>query len=230
MQRRKNKESLTSFLYSKSITRGIDLSQLKGLSVVFNTESVYHFYLNKDYREYVLRCKNVFIDGAMLVFGARLIGWKLNRYHGPDLLTDLEEQGICKNSVLIGGSSSNHVLEKNSVVKKWIKLPYTKNMNLLFDDTVSQINCDYEVCMVSLGLPKQELLSSLLANSKKFDKKTLFLPLGAAIDFRTGLRQRSSLFWQRLGLEWLPRMIREPRMVKRIYFSLVGFILLLGKR
>ena len=101
MQRRKNKESLTSFLYSKSITRGIDLSQLKGLSVVFNTESVYHFYLNKDYREYVLRCKNVFIDGAMLVFGARLIGWKLNRYHGPDLLTDLEEQGICKNSVLI---------------------------------------------------------------------------------------------------------------------------------
>ena len=159
MLRRKNKESLTSFLYSKSVCRGTDLSKLKGLSVVFNTESIYHFYVNKDYHEYVLRCKNVFIDGAMLVFGARLIGWKINRYHGPDLLSDLEEQGICKNSVLIGGSNSNHILEKNSVVKKWIKLPYTKHVGLLFQRQSHKLIVTMTYAWYLLGSPKQELLS-----------------------------------------------------------------------
>ena len=230
MLRRKNKESLTSFLYSKSVCRGTDLSKLKGLSVVFNTESIYHFYVNKDYREYVLRCKNVFIDGAMLVFGARLIRWKINRYHGPDLLSDLEEQGICKNSVLIGGSNSNHILEKNSVVKKWIKLPYTKSMGLLFKRQSHKLIVTMTYAWYLLGSQSKSCCPVFSLTQKSLIKKHYSFHLVQQLTLELAFDNVQACFWQRLGLEWLPRMIREPRMVKRIYFSLIGFIFLLGKR
>jgi N-acetylglucosaminyldiphosphoundecaprenol N-acetyl-beta-D-mannosaminyltransferase len=35
--------------------------------------------------------------------------------------------------------------------------------------------------------------------------------IGAVFDFYAGTKNRSSVIWQRLGLEWLPRFLREPK-------------------
>jgi N-acetylglucosaminyldiphosphoundecaprenol N-acetyl-beta-D-mannosaminyltransferase len=42
--------------------------------------------------------------------------------------------------------------------------------------------------------------------------------IGAVFDYYSGTKQRASVFWQRLGLEWLPRFIREPKRLWRRYF------------
>ena len=39
----------------------------------------------------------------------------------------------------------------------------------------------------------------------------LICPVGAVFDFYAGTVQRSGEFWIRMGLEWLPRLLREPK-------------------
>ena len=40
--------------------------------------------------------------------------------------------------------------------------------------------------------------------------------VGAVFDTQTGHVKRAPLFLQRIGLEWLYRVIREPRMIPRL--------------
>ena len=73
MQQQKKNESLSFLIKSRSVKRNsVKLSELKGYSVIFNTESIYHFFLNSSYREYVRRCKHIFTDGAVLTLIANM--------------------------------------------------------------------------------------------------------------------------------------------------------------
>ena len=61
---------------------------------------------------------------------------------------------------------------------------------------------------VCLGSPKQELL---ISEVKSFSPKTLFLGLGGALDIYSGKKRRAPAAFRNSGLEWLYRMLREPR-------------------
>jgi len=64
-----------------------------------------------------------------------------------------------------------------------------------------------DVLWVGLTAPKQE--KWIIENLSKLDVPFIGA-IGAVFDFYAGVKTRSSLFWQRLGLEWLPRFLREP--------------------
>ena len=64
------------------------------------------------------------------------------------------------------------------------------------------------LCVVSLGAPKQELLADRL---RRHCPETGFLCVGAALDFISGHMKRAPLWAQRAGLEWLWRMLSDPR-------------------
>ena len=236
MQQQKKNESLSFLIKSRSVKRNsVKLSELKGYSVIFNIESIYHFFLNSSYREYVRRCKHIFIDGAVLTLIANMFSLNIERYHGPDLLEDLEKEGLLTSAVLVGGKSANKKLVEDNVLKLWIDLPFLENYQDLAKTAFDKINKteNMPIVLISLGLPKQEMVA--LSMGKELDlSETLFIPLGAAIDFRTGTATRSSKSWRRLGLEWLPRLIREPRMFRRNINSLIGitffFLHLLQKK
>ena len=65
-----------------------------------------------------------------------------------------------------------------------------------------------DVLWVGMTAPKQEIWIH-----KNLDKLQvpLIAAIGAVFDFYAGTKKRSSEFWQSLGLEWLPRFLREPR-------------------
>jgi N-acetylglucosaminyldiphosphoundecaprenol N-acetyl-beta-D-mannosaminyltransferase len=65
-----------------------------------------------------------------------------------------------------------------------------------------------DVLWIGMTAPKQE--KWIYQNRKKL-KVPFIAAIGAVFDFYAGTRKRSSPFWQRLGLEWLPRFVREPR-------------------
>ena len=46
----------------------------------------------------------------------------------------------------------------------------------------------------------------------------LFMALGATIDFEAGTLQRAPLMWQKIGMEWLYRVIKEPKRLFKRYF------------
>jgi len=65
-----------------------------------------------------------------------------------------------------------------------------------------------DVLWVGMTAPKQE---KWVQQNRGRLEVPLVAAVGAVFDFYAGTKQRPSVFWRRLGLEWLPRLLREPR-------------------
>jgi N-acetylglucosaminyldiphosphoundecaprenol N-acetyl-beta-D-mannosaminyltransferase len=64
-----------------------------------------------------------------------------------------------------------------------------------------------DVLWIGMTAPKQE--KWIFENRSKLEVPFIGA-IGAVFDFYAETKVRSSLFWQKLGLEWLPRFFREP--------------------
>jgi len=71
-----------------------------------------------------------------------------------------------------------------------------------------------DVLVVGLGAPKQELW---VHRHQTRIHASVALCVGATIDFLAGQRQRAPLWMRRCGIEWLHRMLSEPRRLIRRY-------------
>ena len=85
------------------------------------------------------------------------------------------------------------------------------------DDDVAQMlaainNSGADVLWVAMTAPKQE--KWIQAHAAQLDVK-LIGAVGAVFDFYAGTVKRSPPIFQRLGLEWLPRVVRAPRRLWR---------------
>ena len=69
---------------------------------------------------------------------------------------------------------------------------------------------------IALGFPNQEILASIIRSRITFSS-TIFC-VGASIDFLTGKQQRPFLIFRKLGLEWLGRLLGNPRRLFKRYF------------
>ena len=76
--------------------------------------------------------------------------------------------------------------------------------------------------MCALGSPKQELF---IQEAKKLLPNALFIGVGGSFDVWSGTVERAPEIWQKLGLEWLYRTVKEPQRFKRIFPTLPLFML-----
>lgn len=71
-----------------------------------------------------------------------------------------------------------------------------------------------DVIWCALGAPKQERWMQQVAPSLE---PALLFGVGAAFDFHSGVKRRAPLWMQRVGIEWLHRLLSEPRRLSRRY-------------
>ena len=76
--------------------------------------------------------------------------------------------------------------------------------------------------MVGLGAPKQELWLTRWRHA--MPKVKLMLGIGATIDYEAGEVERAPVWVQRLKLEWLHRIVKEPRRYLMRYVRNTEFI------
>lgn len=83
------------------------------------------------------------------------------------------------------------------------------------DDQVIQdiAKSGVRILFVGLGCPKQERWIA----EHRDTVKAVMLGVGAAFDFHAGVKRQSPAWMQRLGLEWLFRLLQEPRRLGRRY-------------
>jgi N-acetylglucosaminyldiphosphoundecaprenol N-acetyl-beta-D-mannosaminyltransferase len=93
----------------------------------------------------------------------------------------------------------------------------TDNFNL-----INKFNPKYVI--IGVGFPKQEFLGLALYTKLQAAgmDSPLFLFLGASAEFYVGIKKRAPRFLQKLGLEWLHRLLLEPRRMWRRY--LLGMV------
>ncbi len=70
-----------------------------------------------------------------------------------------------------------------------------------------------DVVWVGMGTPKQDLLVRRMADGGN----ATYVAVGAAFDFIAGAKRRAPAWMQRVGLEWLFRLVSEPRRLARRY-------------
>ena len=73
-----------------------------------------------------------------------------------------------------------------------------------------------DIVWVSLGFPKQELFIDLL--QEKYSIKSNLVGVGAVFEWVAGTKIKAPEFIANLGLEWVLRLIQEPKRLYRRYF------------
>lgn len=172
-------------------------------------------------------------DGIGIVKAANMLNYNIKeRITGVDLATEL--LNICnKNNykiALLG--ATNEVMDcLLKVIKE--KYPnikvvkhengYTKNKDKFFTSLSKE---DVDVCLVALGIPMQEEL--IYKHLSEF-KKGIFVGVGGSFDVISGTKKRASKVFQKLNLEWLYRLIKEPKRIKRFWQNNVKFLIKIKK-
>lgn len=90
-------------------------------------------------------------------------------------------------------------------------------------------NSGANVLLVGVGAPKQE--KWIMKYRDRMPNVRLFMALGATIDFEAGTLKRAPEIWQKLGMEWLYRVVKEPkRLFKRYFIDDMKFFYYFGKQ
>jgi N-acetylglucosaminyldiphosphoundecaprenol N-acetyl-beta-D-mannosaminyltransferase len=92
------------------------------------------------------------------------------------------------------------------------------------------VNAQAPLVFLAVGMPQQEVLAGRIADHPQ--ARGVGLCIGASIDFLTGKQRRAPLWVQKAGLEWLHRLLSDPRRLASRYFieSPRIFYLLWAKR
>ena len=95
------------------------------------------------------------------------------------------------------------------------------------DAIVERVNASgADVLFVAYGAPRQD---KWIARNLPRLKVKVAMGVGGAIDFVAGVQRRAPVGWQRLGLEWLYRLLREPWRWRRMQ-RLPRFVLAVLRR
>jgi len=168
-------------------------------------------------------------DGAGIVLASRLLGGAIHqRITGSDVMAGIAERWNARpgRSFFFLGSS-NEVLEKiktrmkrtypNIEVCGVYAPPYDKEFSAVENDRIIEhVNRTRPtVLWVGMTAPKQE--KWVQQHRHRLDVP-LIAAVGAVFDYFAGTKKRASTAAQRMGLEWLPRLLREPRRMWRRNF------------
>lgn len=77
-----------------------------------------------------------------------------------------------------------------------------------------------DILLVAYGAPKQDKF--IYKNLNKLGVKVA-IGVGGSFDFITGIQKRAPVWMRKIGLEWLWRLIREPKRAGRIFTATVKF-------
>ncbi len=165
-------------------------------------------------------------DGMPLVWAGKLFcKSQIERCSGPDIMEALLKQTELKgNSHYFYGSTQDtlsrlqlKLQEKYpSLIIKGMYSPPFRAISIEEDEAIiheiNELNPDY--IWIGLGAPKQEVW---MYEHKSCLNRGVLLGVGAAFDFLAGSKKRAPLWMQRIGLEWLYRLLQEPRRLGRRY-------------
>lgn len=165
----------------------------------------------------------VLADGAPVVAASRLLGRALpERVAGSDLVPRLFDEAAWQRRplrvFLLGGAPGVARRAAERIAARWraIEIVATSSPPVGFDRDeefnmrlVEEINASRpDVLLVCLGAPKQEVW---IHRYHRELEVPLALCVGATIDFLAGERHRAPVWMRRAGLEWLFRLLSEPR-------------------
>ncbi|MCW1929906.1 MAG: WecB/TagA/CpsF family glycosyltransferase [Candidatus Kerfeldbacteria bacterium] len=88
-----------------------------------------------------------------------------------------------------------------------------------YDEPLQQF--DPHIVLVGLGFPHQERW--VIERGSTLTPHSIILCVGGTFDYWTGAKPRAPKFFQKIGMEWLWRLIVQPSRILRIFRAVVVF-------
>jgi N-acetylglucosaminyldiphosphoundecaprenol N-acetyl-beta-D-mannosaminyltransferase len=165
-------------------------------------------------------------DGMPLVWAARLQGQPVpERVAGSTLVDHLVERAAAEGRSLymLGGTDSANRLaaERIHALYPILRLCGRSSPSVSSPPNAEDIRCVADtllalrpdIVLVGLGSPKQE---QIIAALRPLLPRTWMMGVGITFSFLAGEVHRAPVWMQRIGLEWMHRMVQNPsRLVKR---------------
>lgn len=159
-------------------------------------------------------------DGMPLVWLSALSGHKhVSRVYGPDLMLAVCEraQATGRRQFFYGGAPGVADRLVRNLKARYPRLeiagthapPYRLADAEEDREVLDRINAAApDIIWVGLGTPKQDYW---VARHRALLDAPVLIAVGAAFDFHAGLLPQAPGWMQRIGLEWLFRLVQEPR-------------------
>ena len=190
-----------------------------GYIVTANPEIVLRCREDAAYAAAVNGAKLVLADGVGDLCAARILGTPLpGRVAGADLVPRLLARlAVRGGSVFLYGARpgvAERAGESLQSACPGLRIAGTEN-GYISDETALLEALEREkpdLLLLGLGAPRQELW--MAENRQR--TPAVMIGVGGLLDVFAGDIPRAPEAWQRLGLEWLYRLLREPRRFKRV--------------
>jgi N-acetylglucosaminyldiphosphoundecaprenol N-acetyl-beta-D-mannosaminyltransferase len=226
---------LTSYYAStKKIVQWANTHESKCVCAA-NVHMVMEAYDQKVFKDILKTSDMITPDGMPLVWLLRIKGENdQERVYGPKLMLQVLE-AASKDNIPVGFYGGKVDVLDTLIIKMKGKYP---ELNIVYSfsppfRTIS-LEEDAEICrqiqdagvrilFVGLGCPKQE--SWMAGHRGRID--SVMVGVGAAFDFHAGKKPQAPTWMQAIGMEWMFRLLHEPRRLARRYlYNNPRFILL----
>ncbi len=212
-------DSLTKQEFAQEARRMLEHGQ-RGYVVTPNAEIAYEAAKDKSFRDLLNGAALVLPDGAGVVLGAKILGTPVK-----EKVAGIEfGQEVCRVVAELGGrmfllGSKPGIAQRAGEVltAKFPGLTICGTADGYFKDekaVVEQIReARADVVLVCLGAPKQE---KFMQDHLEELGATLLLGLGGSLDGYAGVAQRAPKWMIDVNLEWLYRLMKEPKRLGRM--------------
>ena len=207
-------------LIDKNISRNMPTHH-----VVVNAAKLVYAMKNRELRDSIINCDLINPDGQSVVWASRFLKRPLKeRVTGIDLMERLVERAHQRRyKIFLLGAEEEVVKE---VARKYItkyghgiiagyRNGYYSANN---EETVAHMLADSGAHMlfVAMTSPKKEIF---LNKYKNIIKIPFIMGVGGSFDVISGKTKRAPVWMQKLGVEWLYRMLQEPKRLGKRYLT-----------
>lgn len=195
--------------------------------VTINPEMIQFGKKNSDFKKILDEAELIVPDGVGIKIAIKLKGINQEQIPGVDFSKELIKLSEKYNLKIGFLGAKQEVLDKmlEKFKEEFPNLNVVYAQNGYFNDKNTVLeeikNAQPQILLTALGSPKQEEINYKL---KEMLQGCATIGVGGSFDVFAGYVERAPKIWQKMGLEWLYRTIKQPQRFKRIFPTLPLFL------
>ena len=221
---------IDSYSFDDAILKALEYEKADKVSqvVTINPEMFDCAKEDSEFAQILKTAELIIPDGIGIKIGLKILGEKVDRIAGIDFAKRmLEESGKNNLPVALIGAKPEIIQKAVENLKKEInELNIVYSRDGYFNDNETILDelkqAKPRLILVALGSPKQE---KFIAQARQLLDYGLMIGVGGSFDVWSGVVERAPEIYQKLGIEWLYRTVKQPERFKRIFPTLPLFVL-----